>query len=276
VAGFFKHNIIALPAASLLWILLQDRRCFLRLTLTALLLSLGGLVLCRFVYGSSFLYNFCTPRGFFWGQGSDALPDLVRHAALPVILFLPVAWVLRRDVRIQFASLLIGISLIAFFLESCGDGVGPNAEFDVVIAASIGFGLAVTFLGQILPLRFRIPHLAGTLLIVAACISLWPAKDALAVRLLLDHRALQEQRHQTEVAMEEAIAKCRAMPNNVYCDPTVLYRAGKPFIVDSYNTSERILYGRLPKNAIETLYRNGSLSFVENPYNYLNQSWYPY
>jgi hypothetical protein len=171
---------------------------------------------------------------------------------------------------------LIGISLIAFFLESCGDGVGPNAEFDVVIAASIGFGLAVTFLGQILPLRFRIPHLAGTLLIVAACISLWPAKDALAVRLLLDHRALQEQRHQTEVAMEEAIAKCRAMPNNVYCDPTVLYRAGKPFIVDSYNTSERILYGRLPKNAIETLYRNGSLSFVENPYNYLNQSWYPY
>jgi 4-amino-4-deoxy-L-arabinose transferase-like glycosyltransferase len=276
VAGFFKHNIIALPAASLLWILLQDRRCFLRLAITALLLSIGGLVLCRFVYGSSFLYNFCTPRGFFWSQGGDALPDLVRHAALPVILFLPVAWALRKDVRIQFASLLMGISLIAFYLESCGDGVGPNAEFDVVIAASIGFGLAVTFLGQILPLRFRIPHLVGALLIVAACISLWPAQDALAVRLLLDHRALQEQRHQTEVAMEEAIAKCREMPNNVYCDPTVLYLAGKPFIVDSYNTSERILYGRLPKNAIETLYRNGSLSFVENPYNYLNQSWYPY
>jgi 4-amino-4-deoxy-L-arabinose transferase-like glycosyltransferase len=64
VAGFFKHNIIALPAASLLWILLQDRRCFLRLSITALLLSIGGLVLCRVVYGSSFLYNFCTPRGF--------------------------------------------------------------------------------------------------------------------------------------------------------------------------------------------------------------------
>ena len=276
VAGFFKHNIIALPAASLLWILLQDRRCFLRLAITALLVSIGGLALCRVFYGSSFLYNFCTPRGFFLSEGVDAIPDLLRHVALPVILFLPVAWAMRRDVRIQFESLLLGISFIAFFLEACGDGVGPNAEFDIVIAASIGFGLAVTFLGQIRPLLFRTPHLVGTLLIAAACISLWPAKDALAVRLLLDHRALQKQRHQTEAAMEDAIAKCRAMPNNVYCDPTVLYRAGKPFIVDSYNTSERICYGRLPSNAIETLYSNGSLSFVENPYNFLDQSWYSY
>ena len=276
VAGFFKHNIIALPAASLLWIALQDRRCFMRLSITALLLSIGGLALCRFVYGSSFLYNFCTPRGFFLGQGVDALPDLLRHVSLPVIIFLPVAFAMRRDVRIQFENLLLGISLIAFFLESCGDGVGPNAEFDVVIAASIGFGLAVAFFRHVRLPHFCTPRLVETLLIAAACITLLPEKDALPVRLILDYRALQEQRHKTEVAMEDAVLKCQAMPNNVYCDPTVLFLAGKPYIVDSYNTSERIHYGRLPQNAIQTLYENGSLSFVENPYNFLNQSWYPY
>jgi hypothetical protein len=76
--------------------------------------------------------------------------------------------------------------------------------------------------------------------------------------------------------MNDAVARCRSITGDVYCDPTVLFRAGKPFVVDSYNTAERIRYGRLAHDAVERLYREGRLSYVETPYNYLYSSWYPY
>jgi len=275
-AGFFKHNIIALPAASLALVLLLDWHRFLRLAAISLLFIIVGLLACLAVYGPSFIYNFCTPRGFSWGDGIDALPDLLHHIALPVAAFVAIGVYKRRETSIQFVNLLLGISFIAFFLQSCGDGVGPNAEFDMVIAASVGFGLTLSFLGRSDLPECLPPGLSRSLLVAAACLTLWPSRSDLALRLLIDPRTVHEQRQRTEIDMENAVARCRSMPGDVYCDPTVLYRAGKQFRVDSYNVAERIRYGRLHADAIDALYRKGSLSFVENPYNFLDDSWYPY
>jgi hypothetical protein len=51
------------------------------------------------------------------------------------------AWARRRDDGVQLCSCFIGIALASNFLQKTGAGVYNNAQFDLIIAVAMGFGL---------------------------------------------------------------------------------------------------------------------------------------
>ena len=63
--------------------------------------------------------------------------------------------------------------------------------------------------------------------------------------------------------MAEEVERVRRMLGDVLCPLLVSYKAGKPFVVDTFNAEERISAGVLPKNAITGRVAEGSLTIVE-------------
>jgi hypothetical protein len=152
--------------------------------------------------------------------------------------------------------------LAAFFLQKTGDGVGINAQFDLVIAVAIGLGLAYTQV-PLWPLARRsLPGVAQAILLLVVCARLLVPKELETVRLLVDHRfkneiAIREQ------AMADSIDRVRRTPGDVLCPMLISYRAGKSFAVDNFNVKQRILAGALPKDAITARVAAGTLTIVE-------------
>jgi len=262
VAGFFKHNIIAMPLTAMLWLALHDRRQFWKCGEYALIVIAAGFAACRGFYGRDFIYNFFTPRSYSWSDSVVALADL-RFVAVGLLAWVGMIWLGCKDKHTQFCHLLAGLGLLAFFLEKSGSGVDVNAEFDLVIALSIMVGLAVSRLfGKSLHegLGMRLAQSAAVLI-------LWMGWAVVPQRLeicrLLFDPAFRATVASCEKATADVIAEVRATPGNVRCDPLVCYRAGKPFSVDEFNTEERIRAGKLPKDAISCLIENGKLTKIE-------------
>jgi hypothetical protein len=68
-----------------------------------------------------------------------------------------------------------------------------------------------------------------------------------------------------EQAMTDSVERVRRIPGDVTCGKYLLvcYRAGKPFVVDTFNAEQRILAGALPKDAITARVAAGTLTIVE-------------
>jgi len=266
-AGFFKDNIITIPLAAMVWLLIHDRRQFVKCALLSLAAIAVGFAACRLVYGRNFWFNFTSPRAFSIDDGIAALPDL-QWVAVGLVAWTCVGWVKRADPRIQFCNLLVAIGLPVFFLQRCGSGVDANAQFDLVIGVSIGVGMAFALADQ-LPLarRFSPDHLRLALLL-AVCARLAASTSLESVRLFTDpsfHTAIRD----SEEQMANTVARVRAIEGDVYCDPMVSYRAGKPFAVDEFNALERIGAGKLPGDAIDKWLDKGDLTYVGDPPNYV-------
>jgi len=213
------------------------------------------------------LINFCSPRAFSIGDGIASLPEL-QWVAVGLAAWAYVGWSLRSDPRIQFCNLLVAIGLPVFFLQRCGSGVDTNAQFDLVIGVSISVGMAFLLADQ-LPLARRFnPDRMRIVLLLAICARLAASTSLEPVRWFADP-TFRTAINDSEEEMANSVAQVRAIPGDVYCDPMVTYRAGKPFAVDEFNTLERIDAGRLPGNAVDKRLDDGSLTFVDNPPNYV-------
>src|SRR6202012_2252193 len=62
VSLFIKHNLLALPLAAGLWLLLQDRRAGLHFLLWGAAFALAGLVLFQLKFGTSLIGQLMSPR----------------------------------------------------------------------------------------------------------------------------------------------------------------------------------------------------------------------
>jgi len=259
-AGFFKHNIIAMPLAAMFWLALHDRRQFWKCGGCALLAVAAGFAACRGLYGREFLLNFFTPRSYSWSDAFSALADL-RFMVAGLVAWVSLYWLGFNGKYAQFCHLLAGLGLLTFFLEKSGSGVDVNAEFDLVIALSIILGTAFSRL-------FMLPHERPGICLtqLAAVLVLW-AGWAVTPRLEIGRLVFDSSFRDTIIACEkaaaDAIAQARAAKGNVLCDPLVCYRAGKPIFVDEFNTEERIRAGKLPKDAISRLVENGQLTEID-------------
>jgi hypothetical protein len=176
------------------------------------------------------------------------------------------AWVRWRDANVQLCSCLIAVALGSYFLQKSGAGVDINAQFDLVIAVSIGLGVALTQV-SLWPVarHFRVGH-AQAILLLALCVRLLASKQLQPIRLLFD-RNFKNEIAMRERAMTDSVENVRRVPGDVLCSTFVSYRAGKPFAVDLFNVQQRILAGALPKDAITDRVAAGTLTIIEvDPY----------
>ena len=261
LTGFVKHNIIAMPLTALTWLGLNRRREFGKCVWAAAGVIVTGTAICYALFGRAFFFNMLSPRHYSVKGSLHSYQDL-QWISVGLLACAFNGWASWRHPNVRLCSCFITIALASFFLQKTGDGVDLNAQFDLVIAVSIGLGLAYTQV-PLWPLARRFsPARAQTILLLAICARLLVSKQFQPVRVVADPRFRDEIATRQRVMAEE-VERVRRMPGEVLCPLLVSYRAGKPFVVDTFNAEQRISAGVLPKNAISGRVAEGSLTIVE-------------
>jgi hypothetical protein len=264
-AGFIKHNIIAMPLTVLLWLGLYRRRQAVKCFCGAAIIIITGTAICYALFGRNFFFNILSPRHYSLKSSLGGFGKL-EWVSVGLVICLYNAWVHWRDANVQLCSCLIAVALGSYFLQKSGAGVDINAQFDLVIAVSIGLGVAFTQV-SLWPVarHLRVGHVQAILLL-ALCVRLLASKQLQPVRLVFD-RNFKNEIAMREQAMTDSVENVRRIPGDVLCSTFVSYRAGKPFAVDLFNVQQRILAGALPKDAITDRVAAGTLTIIEvDPY----------
>jgi hypothetical protein len=265
VAGFWKHNIIAIPLTAILWLVIRDWRKAVRPVVLSGMAAVAGLVGCVAIFGAEFLQNLLTSREYAWAHVVGHLGHL-QWIALAFLIWAAWAWSDRHGAAARFTALFVAISLFACILQWFGDGVFRNAEFDLVIALGIGIGTAFA----------RMETSA-----MATWIGVGPTRDlmiaALVLRLLVSERqesALVLLSPQFRASFEagqqrslEAAAQIAAIPGLVYCEGNNLLcrLAGKPFVVDDFKTAELVATGRITQRGLLTMFSERQITVFKAP-----------
>jgi hypothetical protein len=264
LAGFVKHNIIAMPATVFLWLALYRRREAVKCFCIAAIAIITGTAICYALFGQNFFLNILSPRHCSLKSALGSFGKL-EWVAVGLVICLYNAWACWRDANVQLCSCLIAIALGSYFLQKSGDGVDINAQFDLVIAVGMGLGLAFTQVSLWPAARPLRPGQAQAILLLAVCVGLLASKQLQPVRLIFD-RGFRNEIAMRERAMTDAVQRVRRVPGDVWCSTLISYRAGKPFVVDRFSVEQRILAGALPEDAIDARVASGTLTIVEDPH----------
>ena len=258
LAGFIKHNFIALPLVALLWLWLDNWRLGLRATLVGAAASALGLAICAFMFAPYFIPDMLFPRTYHLARAFSTLGRL--QFILPAMVLWAIwAWHERRSKAARFTALLIGIALPLCLLQKSGAGVDENAQFELIFATAVGIGLAYDGLLRD-PLRTGWSPQAISAVVLGILI----------VRLLISSRlefayVLFSPQYRAQAAEHAAItraeaARTAAIPGPVACSNLVVCRmAGKPFVYDHFFITQLVETGRMTWPQVEQLARRKAI-----------------
>ncbi len=215
---FFKHNLLALPLAALIWLFGRDPRLAWRFLLCGMAATGLGLLLFRLVYGANLLTLLASARLFSLANVQFAIMHLW-WAALPLACLVAL-----RSPWKSFCLLYAGAALLFGLAFSAGDGVDANVFFDLAIACALILGLA------------------------SQNTSMLAALGAIPLLLLLVFNFHDNNFFFTrEFAAQSArdIAFLKSQPGPALCDQLSLCLwAGKGAEVDVFNVGEQIKTGK--------------------------------
>jgi hypothetical protein len=255
LAGFWKHNIIAMPLTAMGWLLLRDGKRATRPILVSAAAAGAGLLLCTAIFGHQFLQNLFATREYAWAHVVGHLGHL-QWSALALLIWGSWAWSARTTRAAHFTMLHVGIGFCACILQWFGHGVGRNAEFDLIIALGIGIGVAFERIEtSLLAMRFGVDRTRDLLLVILVLRLVVSDRQGSALVLLSPQFRSSFQAGQQRV-LDEA-ARVAAMPGDVFCSNKVVCRAaGKPFVVDEFKMEELVATGKATTADISALLKD--------------------
>jgi len=263
VVGFYKHNIIGVPATALLWLALRDwRRAVLPGVLGVGAAALG-LVICVAVYGDVFIANLLVPRPYDWLR---SLKGLGRLQWIAPALALWAIWIAAepKHPAARLTMLFVAVTFLAYLVQWSGEAILDNAQFDLVIATAVGLGLAfdraaATAFGR----RYgETAARAVVVLIVAVRLATTLRYEPALVLLDPDYRA---QYFANAAVVRADAARIAKVPGPVACDFKVVCRlAGKPFAYDDFYAEMLVATGASHGLDVEGLMRAHGITHVNN------------
>ena len=263
VAGFWKHNIIAIPLTAVAWLLLRDAKRAARPILVSAAAAVGGLLVCTAIYGRAFPDNLFATREY-------ALAHVIGHighlqwSALALLIWGSWAWSARNSAAARFTLLHVGIGLSACILQWFGHGVGRNAEFDLVIALGIGIGVAFERIETSL-LAMRIGVDRSRDLLLALLVLRLVVSDRQGSALVLSSPEFRATVQAAERAVLDDARKVADIPGDVFCSNKVVCRvAGKPFAVDEFKMEELVVTGKATEADISAWLRDRHIAVFES------------
>jgi hypothetical protein len=262
-AGFYKHNIAAVPLTALIWLAIKDwRRAVVPIAVGAGAAALG-LMICVAIYGDVFLANLFTARAYRVMRAINGLGRL--QWILPALVLWGI-WVAaeRKTSAARFTALFVAIGFAEYVVQWTGEAILDNAQFDLVIATAVGLGLAFDRVGKT---AFGQRHgetaaRAVIVLIVAARLVATLRIEPALVLFDPDYRA--QYFANAQVAREEA-ARIAKIAGPVACDSKVVCRlAGKPFAYDDFRAEMLVATGASGGLDEQGLMRAHGLTYVRN------------
>jgi hypothetical protein len=241
-AGFYKHNIIAVPVTALAWLALKDWRRAIGPAAIGAGVALLGLAVCVAVYGDVFLANLLTARPYRLMRAINGLGRL--QWILPALALWGI-WVAAEPASqaARFTKLFVAVAFAAFVSQWSGEAVLDNAQFDLVIATAVGLGVAFDRAGKT---AFGQRH--GAAAAQAAIVLVLAARLLATLRiepaLVLFSPEYRAEYYAGAQAVRDDAARVAAIPGPVACDFKVVCRlAGKPFVYDDFRTEMLVATG---------------------------------
>jgi hypothetical protein len=263
LAGFWKHNIIAIPATVVVWLLLRDGRRAVRPVAVGIAAALFGLAVCMVVYGDVFLANLLTPRP---SRLMRAIGGIGRSQwILPALAVWAIwAWGERKTFAARFTGLHIGIAFAVYLVQWTGEDILDNAQFDLVIATAIGLGVAFARAGTTAFARRFGVDAARAVVVLILVVRLLATARIEPFLIITDSAYRAEFYAHAQAARAEA-ARVAAIPGPVACDYKVICRmAGKPFVYDDFRAEMIVATGASHGLDERGLMRQHGLTYFQN------------
>ncbi len=236
---FIKHNPIAVPVTSAIWLCLFFPAAGARFLFSGLLFGLTGIGICRMGFGSDFLTSMMAPREYWFGKSwrdtlslPPGLPFFVYAGTFSALLD-------RRNPFAVFLGLYLIVAVLVGVVAACGVGVSENAFFDVVIGGSLASGhlLAQTRRMAAWP-GLRIWALCSLASAAVVGPGMVTAKDMLQFPAWA---ANERQRSREAIAVVAVLA---AQTGPVICETAVFcFWAGKGVELDRFNFAQAVRKG---------------------------------
>ena len=229
--GMVKHNLVAFPLATTLWLGMHHRRA-LAVWLATAVAALGACAaICLAAYG---------PVMFVDLLQADRRYSALRmaKAALPLLAVVPLlaltACLLRRrraDTRLDLLLLAVAIAVPLGVLQRSGEGVNVNAHFEALIALCITGAVALPRPGGGAKAWAKRP----LVWLLAPFLVLVPLTARAAYAEAAGHASAQ-------AAWTQMQRRIRATPGPVACETLALcYWAGEGFELDVFLYGQHVL-----------------------------------
>lgn len=142
VGVFIKHNLLALPLAAGLWLIVTDRKSGAVFVACGAGLALTGLAVCDLVYGRSLLALLNAPRVWWLSFALNGFLGRLPEWVLPLA---GTVFLLRQNPSkaVQFGAIYVALSLLLGFWFLGGAGCSGNVVFDVWVALGLCGALAM-------------------------------------------------------------------------------------------------------------------------------------
>ncbi len=248
LGGFIKHNLVAIPAAIGLDLAIRSPRRLLFWLTSCVGFATGFLGLTQIVAGGDFVDHLLSPRIFSWYGARYHLMKYLRLFKFPLaVIVLSASQFLAADRMILAAWGMI--SIVSATILSGFEGTSYNMFQDAAVFLGIAAGVVMSELRKSEFSGRLAKVLSFTLPFVAAQPILARAPDVAAQvyhgRAVLD---ADRKRQETFLADAKYIAD-RQGP--AICESLLLcYEAGRPFILDPFNSRQYILSGRLDQGEL--------------------------
>jgi dolichyl-phosphate-mannose-protein mannosyltransferase len=255
VAGFWKHNIVAMPLTAVGWLLLRHGKRAIRPVLVSAAAAGAGLLLCTAIFGGAFFQNLFANREYAWAHVVGHIGHL-QWSALALLIWGSWAWSARTSAAARFTMLHVGTGFCACILQWFGHSVGRNAEFDLIIALGIGIGVAFERIEtSLLAMRLGVGRSRDLLLVILVLRLVVSDRQGSALVLLSPPFRSSFDAGQQAVVDDAALVA--AIPGDVFCSNKVVCRlAGKPFVVDEFKMEELVATGQATQTGISALLKD--------------------
>ena len=232
LGGMVKHNLVAIPLATSLWLAWHHRQSFLIWAGTGVASLLVTAGLCYWAYGPDFFVDLITADRYY------SRLRMVLKSAPVVLALIPltvVAFGLLRfrksDSRLDLLLIAVTISVPLGVLQRSGQGVNRNAHFEALIALCIAGAIALDRIGarssKTLP-NGLLPWLILPFIPLVP-MTLWAEWKEVSGR---------QPAEASWQRMEQRIANT---PGQVACQtPALCYWAGKQFEIDFFLYGQRV------------------------------------
>jgi hypothetical protein len=243
VAGFWKHNMIAIPVTAIAWLYISRNRHARSATMLSVAACLFGIAVCVVVFGPDFLLNLLANRQHALFNVIGNIGHL-QWPALAILIWGGWAFDNRASNAAKFTALHIGFGLAACILQWFGHGVAGNAEFDLILALGIGLGVAFTRIETTwLAKRIGARHSRDAM--IAALLIRLIVSDRQETALLILSADFRSSTYANQRIVLSETAQVAAMTGDVACANKLVCRlAGKPFVADEFKLEELVLTGR--------------------------------
>ena len=254
VAGFWKHNMVAIPVTAILWLFVIRSRFAVSATVTSAAACIIGIACCVLIFGGDFLANLLAVRQYALSNVIANIGHL-QWTALALLIWAGWAFGNGKSEAARFTALHIGVSLVACLLQWLGHGVGLNAEFDLILALGIGIGVAFGGIESTWLAR-RIGARWSRDLMMAALMLRLVVSDRQETALLILSNQYRSSVHAHQQAILADAAQVAAVRGDVACEVKLVCRlAKKPFVVDEFKMEELVATGRATKAQVAAMLR---------------------